>query len=100
MSRLDDWALERFGDHLKRCRCGRYSCADRVDILTGARLFLRHSHGVDTALVRLPDSTDATPVLLQSFRQWMREHRGTSERTLYNYSLPIQALIRRLGEDP
>src|SRR3979409_1465728 len=42
VSEMDDQALKRFGDHLKRCRCGRYSCANRVDILTVARLFLRH----------------------------------------------------------
>jgi hypothetical protein len=95
---LDDPALKRFGDHLTRCRCGRYSRADRVDILTGARLFLRHSQGVDTAVIRMP--ADSKPVLLESFCQWMRAHRGTSERTLYNYGLPIRELIRRFGEDP
>jgi integrase/recombinase XerD len=97
---LDDPALKRFGDHLTRCRCGRYSRADRVDIVTGARLFLRHSQGVDTAVVRMPAPTDSTPVLLRSFCQWMREQRGTSERTLYNYGLPIRELIQRYGEDP
>jgi len=29
----------------------------------------------------------------------MREQRGTSDRTLYNYGLPLQALIRKSGED-
>jgi hypothetical protein len=61
---MDDRAVKRFGDHLTRCRCGRYSCADRVDILTGARLFLRHSQGVDTAVIRLPDPADSKPELL------------------------------------
>ena len=100
VSELDDRSLKRFGDHLKRCRCGRYSCAHRVDILTGARLFLRHSQGVDTAVIRLPDPADSKPALLESFCQWMREHRGSSELTLYNYGLPIRDLIRRFGEDP
>jgi integrase/recombinase XerD len=100
VSELDDQALKGFGDHLKRCRCGRYSCADRVDILTGARLFLRHSQGVDTAIIRMPNPADSKPLLLETFCRWMREHRGTSELTLYNYSLPIQELIRRLGDDP
>jgi integrase/recombinase XerD len=30
----------------------------------------------------------------------MRQHRGTCDLTLYNYSLPIQALLRHMGEDP
>jgi integrase/recombinase XerD len=100
INELDDPALKRFGDHLTRCHCGRYSRADHVNILTGARLFLRHSQGVDTAVIRMPAPADSTPVLLKSFCQWMREHRGTSERTLYNYGVPIRELIRRFGEDP
>lgn len=97
---LDDSALKRFADHLKRCRCGRYSCAHPVDILTGARLFLRQLQGVDTPAVRESVQAEPQPVLLQSFCEWMREHRGTSERTLYNYGIPIGELIRCFGEDP
>lgn len=100
VSELDDMALKRFGDHLKRCRCGRYCRFNRVEISSGARLFLRHSQGLDTTVIRPSSPTDSPPVLLQSFCQWMREHRGTSEPTLYNYGLPIRELIRRLGEDP
>jgi integrase/recombinase XerD len=99
-SKVDDRALKRFSDHLKRCRCGRYCRSNRVEILAGARLFLSHSQGLDIPAIRLHSPTDSTPVLLQSFCQWMRERRGTSERTLYNYGLPIRELIRRLGEDP
>lgn len=100
VSELGDPALKRFGDHLTRCHCGRYSRADRGDILTGARLFLRHSQGEDTAVIRMPAPVASSPALLESFCQWMREHRGASERTLYNYGLPIRELIRRFGEDP
>ena len=97
---LDNSVLTRFADHLKRCRCGRYSRAHPVDILTGARLFLRRFQGVDTPAVRESEPADPQPVLLQSFCEWMREHRGTSERTLYNYGIPIGELIRCFGEDP
>src|SRR6516162_4368475 len=89
VSELDDRALKRFGDHLKRCRCGRYCRTHHVDILTGARLFLSHSQDLDAPVIRLSSPADPPPVLLQSFCQWMRDHRGTSERTLYNYGLPI-----------
>src|SRR3989442_15846990 len=51
VNELNDSALERFGDHLRGCRCGGYSRAHPVDILAGARLFLRHSRGVDAPAV-------------------------------------------------
>jgi site-specific recombinase XerD len=100
VSEMDDPALKGFWDHLNRCRCGRYSRSDRVNILTGARLFLRHSQGVDTGGIRIPACADSTPMLLESFYQWMHEHRGTSDGTLHNYGVPIRELIRRFGENP
>jgi integrase/recombinase XerD len=97
---LDRSALERFGNHLTRCRCGRYCCADRVDILTGARLFLEHLQGVDGHALRVTKPTAPEPVLLEEFYAWMRAQRGTSEQTLYSYAVPIRELIRRFGENP
>lgn len=97
---LNDSDLARFGDHLTQCDCGRYSRASPVNILTGARLFMRLAHGVGAPPVMEPEPADPQPALLRAFCEWMREQRGTSEPTLYNYSLPIQELIHRLGEDP
>jgi integrase/recombinase XerD len=97
---FDDRALKRFGNHLKRCRCGRYCRCNRLEVVNGARLFLKHAQGMDMAAWRLCALPSSRPVLLEAFCQWMREHRGTSEQALYNYSLPLRELIRRFGEDP
>jgi len=97
---LDTRAVKGFGDHLSRCRCGRYCCARRVEILAGARLFLRHLQGVGEALTRDPPPASADPDLLKSFCAWMRERRGTSDGGLYNYCIPIRQLIRHIDEDP
>ena len=92
-------ALERFGNHLARCRCGCYSRANRVVILAGARLFLKHLAGVDgRAIVTKPVTPE--PGLLKSFCAWMRAQRGTSDQTLYLYAASIRKLIRRFGENP
>jgi len=37
---------------------------------------------------------------LVSFCRWMRQQRGTCDATLYNYSLHLRDLLKRLGEDP
>jgi integrase/recombinase XerD len=98
---LDASALKHFGSHLSRCHCGRYSCADRVDILTGARLFLKHLHGGNEQVTRrVTEPATEPPALLQAFCDWMRALRGTSDQTLYNYGLRIRELLRSFGENP
>ncbi len=93
-------ALKSFADHLGRCCCGRYPCANRVDVVTGARLFLGHLQGVKEPPARDRQLAPAEPDLLKEFCAWMRERRGTSDRTLYNYSIPIRELIRSIRGDP
>ena len=98
---LDTLALKRFSSHLTRCRCGRYSCADHVDILTGARLFLKHLQGQNEQDIRrVTEPAAESPALLKGFCAWMRALRGTSEPTLYNYGLRIRELLRSFGENP
>jgi integrase/recombinase XerD len=96
---LDEAALQRFGNHLVRCHCGRYCHADRIDILAGARMFLRYLQGVDGS-IRVTKPAVPEPELWKSFCAWMRAQRSTSDRTLYNYGIPIRELIQCFGEDP
>ena len=100
ISSLTEKFLERFERHLDQCQCPRYGHSNRLQLLNGARVFLKHLRvaGVITALVI--ESTAQDPVLLTEFCQWMRQQRGTSDCTLCNYSLYIRDLLKRLGEDP
>lgn len=100
ISDLDDTALVRFGRHLNRCQCGRFARAARIDILAGARLFLRHLQGIGEPAIQEPSASPADPQLLEEFRIWMRAQRGTHELTLYNYSIPIRSLLRQFGGEP
>lgn len=100
ISSLTEKFLERFGHHLDKCRCPGYGHSNRLQLLNGARLFLKHLWR--TGLIKAPDieSTTQDPILFTKFCQWMRRQRGTSDLTLYNYSLYIRDLLKRLGEDP
>jgi site-specific recombinase XerD len=40
------------------------------------------------------------PVLLTAFLDWMRQQRGTSDRTLNNYIPSIRDLLKNAGDDP
>jgi len=90
---------EKFLEHFDRHLCSRYGHAHRMDLLNGARLFLRHLRGAGVIAAAVK-SSDQDPILLTSFRQWMRQQRGTCDPTLYIYSIQIRELLRRLGTDP
>lgn len=96
---IDDTALQRFGQHLSRCRCGRYSCFRRGKILAGVRLFLAHVQGIDRG-----DSQTrwivADPELWNGFCEWMTAQRGTTQQGLCNYRRPILNLLRSVDQDP
>jgi integrase/recombinase XerD len=93
----DELVVSKFGDHLPRCRCGRYDCRDRASIVAGVRLFIGHLHEADHPVVRSAEPAPLESPLLKSFGDWMRKQRGTTEATLCNYARPIRALTERFG---
>jgi len=95
---FDEQIVSRFGDHLGRCRCPGYGNAHRIDLLRGARLFVGYVLGVAVGRAAEPAAQD--PALFSAFCAWMREQRGTSDPTLYNYSISLRDLLNRVGEDP
>ena len=98
VSNLTEKFLERFNNYLDRYL--RYSHSHRLSLLSGARLFLKHLRRVGVILSPVVEPTAQDPVLLTAFFQWMRQQRGTSDSTLYNYSRSIRDLLKRLGEEP
>jgi site-specific recombinase XerD len=97
---LDDEALRHFGGHLSRCHCGHFASASRREVMGGVRLFIRHLQGIDEPAIKERAATAVDSPLLQEFSQWMRAQRGTNDLTLYNYGIPIRALLRDCGEEP
>jgi len=100
ISSLTEKFLERFDRHLDQCQCPRYGHSNRLQLLNGARLFLKHLRGAGVITAPVIESTAQDPVLLAQFCQWMRRQRGTTDFTLCSYSLSIRDLLKRLGEDP
>ena len=96
---FNEQSLHCFGCHLIRCQCPRYGHTHRFELLRGARFFLRYLRGAGV-VATVAEPIDQEPVLLAAFCQWMRHERGTSDLTLYNYSISIRALLSHLGEDP
>jgi integrase/recombinase XerD len=97
---LNEQVLQRFVCHFSRCQCPGYGHTYRLELLHGARLFLGHLRGVGVVTASVAEPAVQDPVLFTAFCQWMRQHRGTGNRTLYNYSISIRDLLSRVGEDP
>ena len=92
--------LPRFNDHLRRCKCPGYGHPRRSDLLRGVRLFVGYASGTGIDVVRHSQPAPQDPILLAEFYAWMRQQRGTADPTLYNYSIPLRDLLKRIGEDP
>jgi site-specific recombinase XerD len=98
LSCLSEKIIERYDQHLDQCLS--FSNGHQLQLLNGARLFLKYLRDTGTITTPIIDSTAQDPDLLTEFYEWMRQHRGTSDLTLYNYSLSIRELLKRFGEDP
>lgn len=100
MRSLTEQSLERFGQHLRRCRCRHYGHSNRLNVLHGARLFMRHLQDAEVIRIPVAERSVHDPDLLIAFCDWMRQQRGTCKSTLYSYGIHIRALLRRLGDEP
>lgn len=96
---LNKLLLSRFDNHVSRCQCPRFDHTDRFDLLRGVRSFVGYICGAGVGLTHAAEPAE-DPVLLTAFYAWMREQRGTGNLTLYNYSIPLRDLLKRVGEDP
>jgi site-specific recombinase XerD len=100
ISNLTEKFLKSFDRHLDQCQCAGYGHTHRLQLLNGARLFLKYLRGSGIIAAPVIESKTQDPVLLTEFCQWMHQQRGTGDLTLYNYSLSIRELLKRLGENP
>src|SRR5262245_35703354 len=97
LAMVDSDLLERFGRHLRRCRCrrqtanssgprssgrGRPCCARRGIVMVEVWRFIEH---LRRRGVIPPEPRPPLLPLVAEFDLWMRQHRGSAERTLSDY---------------
>lgn len=96
---FNELTLERFAEHLSRCRCQGFGHQRSIVSLRGARMFLTHQGRVGTGAIGFTAlAADLESVQFFAFCQWMRQQRGTSDATLYNHGIALRDLFRR-GDD-
>jgi integrase/recombinase XerD len=97
---LDEAWVEGFARRVSQCRRPSYSRDYQLTLRHGAQLFLAHLRSVGLVITFRAQCRPPDPVLLTAFGQWMHQQRGASNATVYIYSVPIRALLGRLGHDP
>jgi len=99
VSTIDNEVIERFAQH--RCRCGGNRASERLSPKYVRRVgrFLRYlgERGIIPVAVPLPVPVDPNVV---RFGDWLRHHRGLSERSIARHIRMVNRLLPALGTDP
>ena len=98
---LDDGVFQHFARH--RCRCGGSRGQDRLSTkyINRARRFAYFlgERGLAPRMLVQPEPVTFPP-LVTAFADWLRCHRGLSERTISRHARMISRLLPALGADP
>ena len=99
VSALDGHVLERFARH--RCRCGGNRVSDRLSTkyVNRARRFARFLGRLGLVTVPASEAPVIDPSVAR-FGEWLRRHRGLSERTIARHVRMVSRLLPGLGADP
>lgn len=100
LSQIDEDVAERFAGH--RCRCPGARRQDRLSpkYVRRVRRFIRFllERGIVAAIAPgVPRSIDPRVV---AYQDWLRRHRGISERTIDRHGRMVMRLVPGLGADP
>ena len=97
---LDHKIVGQFLEHLHHCDCRKPNGGNGKPARNGAAAFYRYLRGVG-AVQAIDDETTATlPLLVQSFRHWLKQHRGAAESTVSYYCRGACQLVGALGDEP
>ena len=97
---FEEQVLSGFDNHLIQCQCSGYGRYDRMNLVSGARLFMGYLHGTGIIEALGAEQTVNNPALLTSFCEWMRLRRGTGDSTLCTYSISIRDFLKYIGDEP
>jgi len=98
---VDRTTLELFRLHLPSCRCPE-SNGGKVNphVFYGAKLFLKHLREIGICESDNDEARVAEHPLVESFRHWLRQHRGVTAHTARQYGRATANLLLDLGNDP
>ena len=97
---LDCKVVEQFRQHLHHCDCRKPNGGNGKPARYGAGAYYRYLRGIGAVSAVDDEKTATLPLLVQSFRHWLKQHLGAAESTLYNYCRGASQLVGALGDEP
>lgn len=97
---LDYERVEQFRQHLRHCDCGKPNGGNGKPARNGADAFYKYLRSAGVARTTDGETTATLPLLVRSFRHWLKQHRGASESTLEYYCRGASQLVEALGDEP
>ena len=96
VAHFDETLIGRFEAHMVRCRCHWALRRRHAHAGWALRLFIEHLRR-QTVIPKLPPRPE--PPELGAFRDWLRRHRGSSEKTIHIYTYFLRDALEALGCD-
>ncbi|MCP4002909.1 MAG: tyrosine-type recombinase/integrase [bacterium] len=98
---VSEGTLDTYRQHLLRCRCPRpFSEKVNPHAFCGARLLVDHLREAGVVADLIAKQAEANPPLIDSFGQWLQQHRGVSAHTRRQHCRRAADFLRCLGDDP
>jgi integrase/recombinase XerD len=97
---VDDKAIARFAGH--RCKCTGYRRHRHVSAkyVRRVRRFVRFLAQRGVVKMNIPSAAKVVNARVAEFQDFLRQHRGISERTIDRHGRMVMRLLPDLGDDP
>jgi integrase/recombinase XerD len=97
---VDGGVIARFERHRCKCSGSRQHHHLSAKYVRRARRFVHFLAERGVAKAATPNVARAVSERVAEFQDWLRHHRGISERTVDRHSRMVMRLLLRLGDDP
>ncbi len=97
---VDDGVLARFARHRCKCSGNRQHHHLSVKYVRRVRRFVCFLVERSVAKAVAPNVSEAVNERVAEFQDWLRHHRGISERTVDRHGRMVMRLLPGLGDDP
>ncbi len=99
LNAINSTVIKDFQQHLPECCCPQSNGGTTKDVERGAKHFLEYLQSIGCINTQYKPQVEGEYELVKSFRNWLDQHRGLSQSTLYKYCRDADKLITALGED-